>query len=378
MYEYFEDAIETEARDLEHEVLFPSKTTFKGRRWAEWDEKSREKTIKNCESRLVITHNDADGLVSGALFNDFFDKVDIVTIDYENIESTFRHLSDNMEDISEVYVSDLNLDETHSVTGEVADKCSSFVWIDHHEWGEKEQETRNMGVDMNIDETRCAAGLVYEYLVDRGYEPTDTAKEIVDITEDHDLWEHDLETIQLGSNEVCISRVFSNLAFFSDTDDFLDDVLDYGRDFLDYEEELLRDGKGEGFLAEKEAKHIMKVEYIINNETTVEEIEGYTVAFAHGRASPGYILEELQERYNIDILAHTKPAYPVKASIRSEGEFNRCHEIAEVLGGGGHEHAAGCKPEVAQEPMEFLNYVTSRGEPLKDEIRDVLEDELKS
>jgi oligoribonuclease NrnB/cAMP/cGMP phosphodiesterase (DHH superfamily) len=376
MYEYFEDAIETEARDLEHKVLFPSKTTFKGRRWAEWDENSREKTIRNCDSRLVITHNDADGLVSGALFNEFFDEVDVVTIKYENIQPTFEYLNENIGDISEVYVSDLNLDETHSVIGEVADKCSSFVWIDHHEWGEKEQETRDMGVDIRTNQDRCAAGLVSDYLSERGYEPTDTTREIVKITEDHDLWEHDLETVQLGSNKVCISRVFSNLAFFSDTDDFLDDVLDYGRDFLDYEEELLRDGKGEGFLAEREAEHIMKVEYIIDNETTIEEIQGYTVAFAHGRASPGYILEELLERYDIDILIHTKPAYPVKASIRSEGEFDRCHKIAEALGGGGHEHAAGCKPEVAQEPMGFLNYVTSRGEPLRQEIRTVLENKL--
>jgi oligoribonuclease NrnB/cAMP/cGMP phosphodiesterase (DHH superfamily) len=376
MYEYFEDAIETEARDLEHKVIFPSKSTFKGRRYAGWDKDDRERTIRNCDSRLVITHNDADGLVSGALFNDFFDDVDIVTIKYENIEPTFEYLNEHIGDISEVYVSDLNLDEMHEVIGEVAEKCSQFVWIDHHEWGEKEQETRNMGVDIHVEQERCAAGLVSEYLEDRGYQLSDTARDIVEITEDHDLWNHNLETVQLGSNEVCISKVFSNLAFYSDTDDFIDDILDYGYEFLDYEEELLRDGKGDGFLAEKEAEHIMKVEYILDNVTDVEEIGGYTVAFCHGRASPGYLLEELVDGEDVDILVHTKPAYPVKASIRSDENFSRCHKIAEELGGGGHEQAAGCKPEVAQEPIKFFEYVMEEGEPLQDKIHQVLEQEL--
>lgn len=378
MFQYFENAIEPENRDLEHKVLFPSKTTFKGRRWDGWDRNDRERTVENCENRLLLTHNDADGLVCGALFLDHFEDVDVVNLDYENIESTLEYISENGEEIEELYVSDLNLDEVYDVIGDVADMVDSFVWIDHHEWEETAQEVADMGVEMHINQDRCAAGLVHDYVRDHGYETDEKTLETVQLTEDHDLWNHEMERIMLGSYEVCISQVFSQLAFYSDTEQFMDEILEYGTEFMDYEKELLRgDDMGEGFLAQVEAEHQMKVEYIVDNETEVKEIGGHRVAFAHGRASPGEILEALVDREDVEILVHTKPQYPVKSSIRSTDEFERCHKVAEKLGGGGHSQAAGCKPEIAQEPMDFIEYVLNHGESLQNRIEEVVREELE-
>lgn len=377
MYEYFEDAIEPENRDLKHKVLFPSKTTFKGRRWDGWDRQDRERTVENCRNRLLLTHNDADGLVCGALFLDYFDEIDVVNLDYENIESIFEYIKENGEDIQEIYVSDLNLDDVYDVIGDVEDMVESFVWIDHHEWEDTAQEVANMGVDIHINQDRCASGLVLDYLLDRGYEADEETLETVQLTEDHDLWNHNMRNIILGSHEVCISKVFSQLAFYSDTEQFMNEILRYGEDFMDYEQELLRgENMGEGFLAQVESKHQMKVEYIVKNETTVKEIRDYRVAFAHGRASPGEILEVLVQREDIDILVHTKPQYPVKVSIRSTDDFDRCHKIAEKMGGGGHAQAAGCKPEFAEEPMEFIEYVLNHGENLQNRVEQVVREDL--
>jgi oligoribonuclease NrnB/cAMP/cGMP phosphodiesterase (DHH superfamily) len=379
MYEYFENAIEPENRDLKHKVIFPSKTTFKGRRWDSWDRNDRERTIDNCGNRLVITHNDADGLVAGALFIDHFgeDDVDVLSIDYENIEHTFEYISENAEGLEELYVSDLNLDEVYDVIGEVANMVESFVWIDHHEWGEKEEKVANMGVDIRINEERAATGLVHQYVINNGYESNDKVRETVKMTEDHDLWNHDMDSVTIGSHKVCISKVFSQMAFYSDTEKFLNEILDYGKDFIENEEELLRGDKSSGFIAQMESEHNMKVEYILENETEIKEIGGYRVGFAHGRASPGALLEELVDREDIEILIHTKPQYPPKASIRSTDDFSGCHKIAEKLGGGGHEQAAGCKPEdIAGEPLEFINYIQNRGQSLKDAAEEALKEHL--
>lgn len=383
MHEYFEDAIDSTNRDLAEKVLFPSKTTFLGKRWDGWRENSRQRAIENCDSRLLLTHTDADGLVSGALFKDFFwqngeEDIEVVEVDYDQIEDTFEYILEEGDGITELYVSDLNLDDLYPAIEEVAEMVPEFVWIDHHEWGDKENALSDWGIEMHINQDRCAAGLVYNYLKDRGYESRPSVRETVKLTEDHDLWNHEMETIKLGEYDVCISKAFSQMAFFSDSDVFMDTVLDYGLDFMDYEAELLRGDKGSGFIAARENEHNLKIEYIIDNETSIEEIEGVTVGFAHGRASPGELLEQLVETEGIDMLVHTKPMYPPKASLRGADDgFDECHLVAQKLNGGGHAKAAGCSPEgIANRPMEFLEYVTSHGEPLKNEIRTAIKNHL--
>lgn len=386
-YDYFEDAIEPEERDIETKTLFPSKTTFKGRRWDQWNENSREKKIKRCTDTLVITHNDADGLVSGALFKDFlkeeigpyqgydYSVVQVVEVDYDDIESVFNKIERYGDGVESLFVSDLNLDQVYSVIEDVAEMVDSFTWLDHHEWGEKKEQVEEMGVEMILNKDRCAAGIVYQYLKEQGYNPPPRAGETVRLTEDHDLWNHEMETISIGNQEECISKVFSNLAFFSDSDKFMRKILSVGTDFLDYEEELLRDSQEAGFLANRADEHIQKVEYILENETRIEEIEGYSVAFAYGRASPGELIDRLEDE--ADILVHTKPMYPAKISLRGTDNFERCHEVAEELGGGGHEKAAGCTPPgVAEEPLRFLDYLNTHGEPGKRAVRNTLKEVL--
>lgn len=374
MYQYFEDAIEPENRDLEEKVIFPSKSTFKGRRWDGWDENSRERAIESAESRIVLTHNDADGLVSGALFYDYFEgDVEIISIDYGNIESTFEYIASTEHTIDEIYVSDLNIDEVYPIIEKVANQINVLVWLDHHEWGSKEEEVSEMGVDITINQERAAAGIVHQYLLNRGYTDSQSIRETVQLTEDHDLWNHEMKTIMLGEYEVCISQAFSQIAFYSDDNKFIENILDYGINFMDYEGELLREGKDDGFIAEREAEHKKKVNYIIENEADIKSIGEFTVAFAHGRASPGDLLEELFERENVEILVHTKPAYPVKASIRSKESFDLCHKLAEKFDGGGHKNAAGCTPDMAQKPMEFITYIQNHGNELQKEM----ETELK-
>ena len=359
MTKYLEDTFETEERSLEEKVILPSKSTLKGRRWDEWDKDSRERTIENCDGRLVVSHTDADGFVSASLFMDYFDEVSVVNVDYEEMEDTFEFINENTDNIDELYVSDLNLDEVYPVIVELVGDLDKFVWLDHHKWGEEEQKLSFIGVDITINEDRCAAGVVLDYLQDRGYEPDRTTLETVELTEDHDLWHHEMEKVEMADSEVCISKIFSQVAFYSDDDDFMENILDYGYDFMEHEGELLRDGKDKGFVEKKEKESMKKLNYVLENHTEIKDIGGYKVALCYGRSPPGELLEELGDE-DVDILAQAKPSYPVKVSFRSVDGFEKCHKIAEELGGGGHEQAAACRPEMIRNPLDFFEYIGNR------------------
>lgn len=385
-YDYFEDSIDPDNRSLRQKVVVPSQTSFKGRRWDGQDKNDRRTKIDRSE-RIILTHTDADGYVSGALFNDYFEgDCEVITVDYEDIISTLNYILKGNNNVNEIYVSDLNLDEIpKDIIEGLVEIVNEFKWFDHHEWGHKKTELRKLGVDVEIDTDECGASIVHEYITSNDYNSNSKVKETVKLTKDHDLWEHEMETINIGGRSMCISKVFSQMAFYSHTNTFINEILDYGENFLDYEGRLLngdninpgdKNYRKPGYLSEKLKESVKKVNYVIENETVIENIKGYNIAFAYGRASPGDILEKLNEKREVDILVHTKPVYPVKVSFRSTNNFRKCHEIAEEFNGGGHEQAAGCKPGMFEEPLEWFEYLTEKGQPLENEVRNYLEEKL--
>lgn len=387
---YFEDMLAADAKSLEEDVLLPSKSNLMGKRYDKWDRSDRERAVDSATGPILVTHTDADGLVSGALFKDALTDVTVLSVDYGEIEETFEYILENYslesEDevitpLREVYVADLNLDTVPDVVSDLADTLDSFVWLDHHEWGDKKDTVNKMGVEIFVDRNRCGASLVASYLeVRHGYSLTESAQTIIDLTEDHDLWIHESELVDIGNNvEINKSKLLADLAFFSKDAAFMDTILEAGDDFMEYQSEFLRDSLGDNYIIEKTHRHLDKVEYIIGNETTVKDIGQYTVAFAHGKANPGTVFDRLVESDSIDILVHTKPAYPVKASLRSTDNFPHVHEVAERLNGGGHENASGCSPDnLVTSPMEFFQYVVDKGEPLQERIEVELEQFIRS
>ncbi len=67
------------------------------------------------------------------------------------------------------------------------------------------------------------------------------------------------------------------------------------------------------------------------------------------------------------------------ASIRGTDEFDRCHEVAGQVNGGGHPKAAGCKPDIYDDMLDYATHWTSRGAVTKrvilEAFRDVVESE---
>ena len=53
------------------------------------------------------------------------------------------------------------------------------------------------------------------------------------------------------------------------------------------------------------------------------------------------------------------------ASIRGGDDFERAHLVARQVNGGGHPKAAGCKPDIYDDMMDFAYHWTTNGETAK-------------
>ena len=49
------------------------------------------------------------------------------------------------------------------------------------------------------------------------------------------------------------------------------------------------------------------------------------------------------------------------ASIRGTDSFKLCHEVAGRVNGGGHPKAAGCKPDIYDDMLDYAHHWSSRG-----------------
>ena len=78
-------------------------------------------------------------------------------------------------------------------------------------------------------------------------------------------------------------------------------------------------------------------------------------------------LEALRED-GADAAVIVKPAG--SASLRGTETFERCHEVAEQVNGGGHPRAAGCKPDIYDDMLDYAHHWTTRGAVAKQAIVD--------
>jgi hypothetical protein len=53
------------------------------------------------------------------------------------------------------------------------------------------------------------------------------------------------------------------------------------------------------------------------------------------------------------------------ASIRGSESFERCHDVAGQVNGGGHPKAAGCKPDVYDDMLDYAHHWTTGGRTTK-------------
>ena len=122
----------------------------------------------------------------------------------------------------------------------------------------------------------------------------------------------------------------------------------------------------EAFLEERRVEKEALVEQAVGR-AEYEAIGEWTVGVTYGRCSQNEVAEAMRNE-GADASVIVKPAG--SASIRGTDAFERCHEVAARVNGGGHPKAAGCKPDIYDDMLDYAHHWTTRGAVTKQVILD--------
>ncbi len=285
----------------------------------------------------AVTHTDLDGIGSAATLLRVYgrrpgrDATVAFTEPYE-LHEVLRGLGEYVERGDLLAITDLGLNE--DTRGPVLDAIKSIVsrgarveWYDHHVWSEADAASLSrLGVEIYVDRTTCATGVVARYAAG-GRGSADTfLGELVDAVCSADLWRW-TNSLSAKLFRAAGSREAGNEWRVKVLEKFLDGIL--------WDEELERR------LEEYVNAELANMREILKTVYTLEAGRA-RIAVAYKENGPpanSIVGALLTSRYKADIAAIVRPNGVI--SLRSR-KVN-VQRIAVKLGGGGHPRAAGAK-----------------------------------
>lgn len=311
-------------------------------------------------SHVMLADGDADGLAAVVLALEAFEDFGYVTTSPNDLVDALDEFVEHLDDGATVYIVDLCLDglEEASAAVELLAEKADVYWYDHHQWDPDTVEALEaLGIEVVIGDSDevCSADVALQEFRGMGIEFPEELEELVRVTRDHDLW----------IKEDARSDDLADLSVYLDGDEYVEAVrngVDVGEEYRDYLEEKRREKQRLVDLA------VGRAEFT--------SVGGVEVAHTYGRCSQNEVSEELRLD-GADAVVVAKPEGGM--SIRGSEGFERCHEVAGLLGGGGHPRAAGCKPPVFDDIMDFAEHWVYRGERARmkalEAFREVLDGE---
>lgn len=278
---------------------------------------------------LHISHNDLDGLGCGVLIKKFMPgTIKTAYLGYDDID-TF--IEENYHYYDRIIITDVSPD--YGVVEMLAGEKDVII-IDHHASSESLKDFHFTHHDI----TKCATMLIYEYLLNEGYNVEEYA-EFVKCVNDVDMW------FLKRDDSLKMSVLFNLMGITRMEERFLTTAY---HGFTDTEKLLI---------ALEEERRDAYIKKAMRNIVTMKDKEGltFTAVFAESYASElgNYIISEDISDYVILINAQGK-----KVSLRSRKDVDIRH-IAENNGGGGHKNAAGCP--IKNEDFDLNNILKNMG-----------------
>jgi oligoribonuclease NrnB/cAMP/cGMP phosphodiesterase (DHH superfamily) len=245
----------------------------------------------------------------------------------------------------DLYVCDLCPDEYAWIGDELAaavDLADSVSWYDHHQWDdETATAVRDAGVDLVIGESdeECTVDVTLRSL-DHDFD--EQWREVAAVTRDHDLW----------LKEDPRSDDLADYAYWTDPEEYVTVVGTFGVDLPEIVTQYI------------ERRRVEKRQLIdaAVSRAELKRIGPWTVGVTYGRCSQNEVAEALREE-GADAAVVVKPAG--SASIRGSEGFERAHEVAGLVNGGGHPRAAGCKPDIYDDMLDYAHHWTTQGATAK-------------
>jgi len=273
--------------------------------------------------------------------------VGLVTASPHSLTDALERVAEYADPGADVFVCDLCPDDESVVAAvdDVVDRAGTVRWFDHHQWDDDvAAAVREAGVDLVVGESdeECTADVTLRSL---DYDFPDHLVDLAAVTRDHDLW------IKADPR----SDDLSDYAHWASTEEYVTVVGRYGPDLPDPVVDYLEDRR-----VEKEQLIAAAVD-----RAEMESVGPWTVGVTYGRCSQNEVAEALRER-GADAAVIVKPAG--SASIRGTEGFERAHEVAGLVNGGGHPRAAGCKPDIYDDMLDYAHHWTTEGYATKQVI----------
>jgi oligoribonuclease NrnB/cAMP/cGMP phosphodiesterase (DHH superfamily) len=314
----------------------------------EQKEQEAAETLEDSEV-VVVADPDADGLACTALVRVAHGEGALLPAGPHELEEALEWVGEYANPEATVYVCDLCPDSESNIEAlpDIVERVERVAWFDHHQWDDDRfAQVEDAGVALTVgpsDEV-CTADVALEEI---SHEFDERYHDLAEVTRDHDLWIREDER----------SADLADYAYWVDPEEYIETVLEHGVDFPEEVQEFLTEQR-----IEKEAlieKAVERAEF--------REVGPWTVGVTYGRCSQNEVAEALREQGS-DAAVIVKPAG--SASIRGTEDFERCHEVAAEVNGGGHPRAAGCKPDIHDDMLDYAHHWTTQGAVAKQAIVD--------
>jgi oligoribonuclease NrnB/cAMP/cGMP phosphodiesterase (DHH superfamily) len=296
----------------------------------------------------VVADPDADGLACVALVREARGEAALVPASPHRLGDALAWVGEHAAD-TEVYLCDLCPDSESDLASLAAatDRAASVAWYDHHQWDtDLASQVREAGVDLVVGESDevCTADVA---LAELDGEFGAMYEELVAVTRDHDLWLREDER----------SDDLADYAYWAAHSEYIETVREHGADLPETVQEML---------AERRIQKERLIEKAVER-ARLREVGPWTVGVTYGRCSQNEVAQALREQ-GADASVVVKPSG--SASIRGTDAFERCHEVAAQVNGGGHPKAAGCKPDIYDDMLDYAHHWSTRGAVAKESILD--------
>ncbi|WP_066416102.1 DHH family phosphoesterase [Halorubrum aethiopicum] len=315
---------------------------------ADFEAAIAERTAEDGEDRGVgvVDGDDADGESDDPTADAHTQSpVGLISAGPYSLDTALKRVVAYADDGIDLYVCDLCPDEFEPIEealDALSASCASIRWFDHHQWDDAvAAAVRERGVDLVVgdSEEECTADVTLRTL-DHSFD--ERWSELAAVTRDHDLW----------IKEDPRSDDLADYSYWSGGEEYATVIGAYGADLP----EVVRE-----YVESRRVEKAARIDAAVERAAT-HEVGDWHVAVTYGRCSQNEVAEELRER-GADAAVIVKPAG--SASIRGSDGFRHAHEVAGRVNGGGHPQAAGCKPDIYDDMLDYAHHWTTEGQACK-------------
>jgi len=259
----------------------------------------------------------------------------------ESLEYVAEYAAEGVD----VFVCDIAPDEYDPIAAPletIVDRSARVSWYDHHQWPDAVADAVGQaGVDLVVGDSdeECSTDVARRSLA---YDFDDRFTELAAVTRDHDLW----------LNEDARSKDLADYAYWTGAEEYAAVVGAYGADLP---------GVVDDYIAQRRVEKEQLIE-LAGDRAAYKSVGPWTVGVTYGRCSQNEVADALREA-GADAAVVVKPSG--SASIRGSEDFERAHLVARQVEGGGHPKAAGCKPDIYDDMMDYASHWTTEGEAAK-------------